>query len=574
VRIFQVVLAFTIMLGAALSPADLAATTTDLVPGKSGVVRTVLKGRTIEEIPLTFLGTYENVLGPGFDLHLVQLQGPVAESVGVANGMSGSPVYIDGELIGALAYRFGFMPRVPVAGVTPLEQILDASRLGPPAVQEENAVASPIGTPIQMGGMSGLVREWVEPQLRELGFIPVAGGASGETSAAPQELVAGSPVGAELMRGDLAIAATGTVTLVDGDRVYAFGHPFLGAGRVEIPMISAEVVHTLADIAGSLKLTSPGREIGMFTEDRLSAIVGLIGARARMIPIDLSVSGEGYGEQSFHFEMVRHSRLSPLLAAAAVADALSSNLGLDQKSTMLAAGRVRVAGMPDLPLEMAFAGEGAPPAGLAIAVALQTRLVELWSNPFTFPEVEGLELVVEVTPEVHRYRLDAMHYDRGPLQAGQTLEVQCLLRKYRGDTRTETLRLQVPPGLADGTALTLAVGSPAQIDRALGRQINARMQSARDLGSTLKALGEIRSAHRLTAVLFSKGGAVVSRGAAFEQLPPTAEHLLATRSAAGGRSRKAVSSLARTEVELDGPVEGGLAVKLLVDSDLEAEKKE
>jgi len=566
VRTLQVLLALAITLTVALSPANHAATSTDLLPGKSGVVRTVLKGHTIEEIPLTFLGTYENVLGPGFDLHLVQLEGPIAESVGVANGMSGSPVYIDGELIGALAYRFGFMPRVPVAGVTPIERILDAARLGPLAAPAVDAVASPIGTPIQMGSMCGLVREWAEPQLRELGFIPVAGGSSGETAAAPQELVPGSPVGAELMRGDLAIAATGTVTLVDGDRVYAFGHPFLGAGRVEIPMISAEIVHTLADITGSLKLTSPGHEIGMFTEDRLSAIVGSIGARARMIPVDLHVSGEGYGEQSFHFEMVRHARLSPLLAAAAVANALSSNLGLDQKATMLATGRVRVTGMPDLPLEMAFAGEGAPPAGLAIAVALQARLVELWANPFTFPEVEGLQLEVKVEPDVHRYRLDALHYDRRPLQAGQMLEVQCVLRKYRGDTRTETLRLQVPPGLADGTALTLAVGSPAQIDRALGRQIAARMRSARDLGSTLKALGDMRSAHRLTAVLFSKEGGVVSRGAAFEQLPPTAEHLLATRSAAGGGSRKAVSSLVRTEVELNGPVEGGLTVRLLVAS--------
>jgi hypothetical protein len=565
-------LIFTLI--SALSAATHAQAATELLPGATGVMRTALHGNTIEEIPLTFLGTYENVLGPGFNLHLVQLQGPLAERVGVANGMSGSPVYIDGELIGALAYRFGSLPRDPVAGVTPIENILAASLLEPPAASDGDAVASPIGTPIQMGSMSGLVREWAEPQLRALGFIPVAGGQSGEATAERRELEAGSPVGVELVRGDLGIAATGTVTLVDGDRVYAFGHSFLKAGRVELPMISVEIVHTLADMAGSLKLASLGREVGMFTEDRLSAIVGTTGARARMIPVDLQVSGAGYGEQSFHFELVRHTRLAPLLAAAAVANALSANLGTDHEATMFASGRVRLAGMPDLPLEMVFAGEGSPPASLAIAQALQGRLSQLWGNPFSFPEVEGLELEVKVLAEAHRYQLDALLYDRGPLHAGQTLEVQCVLRKYRGDSRTETLKLQVPSDIAEGTKLTLAVGSPAQIDRALGRPIAERLKSARDLGSTLRALGDMRSAHRLTAVLFRQAGGVVSRGAAFEQLPPTAEHLLATRSSAGGAARTAVSSLARAEVELNGPVEGGLAVKLQVDSALEAEEKE
>jgi hypothetical protein len=546
----------------------------ELLPGMSGVVRTALLGDIVEEIPLTFLGTYENVLGPGFDLHLVQLEGPLAEKIGVANGMSGSPVYIEGELIGALAYRLGFMPRVPVAGVTPIKDIRNSRLSEPPAAKSGDGVASPIGTPVQMSNVSSLVREWAEPQLKELGFMPVSGGGVGEADAGAQNLEAGSPIGIELVRGDLNIAATGTVTLVESDRVYAFGHSFLSAGRIELPMVAANVVHTLADAAGSVKLTSIGPEIGTFTEDRLSAIVGSKGVKARMMPVDLRISGASYGEQSFHFELARQTRMAPLLAALVVANSLSNNLGYDQKATLLASGNIRFADLSDLPIEMAFANDGTPPVGLTLAQAVQRRLEDIWTNPFFLPEVEGLDLEIEILPEVHRYHLDALLYDRGPLRPGQNLEVQCLLRRYRGEARTETLTLQLPPDLPDGTTLTLAVGSPAQIQRALGRPIAERLRSSRDLETTLRALSDMRSPHRLTAVLFRKRGAVVTRGTAFEQLPPTAEHLLATRSSTGTASRAAVSSLVHAEIELDGPVGGGLQVKLRVDSALDAEEKQ
>jgi hypothetical protein len=545
-----------------------------LVPGMGGVLRTALQGDNIEEIPLTFLGTYENVLGPGLDLHLVQLEGPTADRIGVANGMSGSPVYVEGELIGALSYRLGSLPRDPVAGVTPIDDILNASRRGSSSAPEADRVTSPIGTPVQLGGMSGPAREWTEPKLRELGLVPVAGGQTGGSIASPSTLEAGSPVGVELVRGDLGIAATGTVTLVDGDRVYAFGHSFLGEGRMELPMISVGVLHTLADLAGSLRLASLGPEVGMFDEDRLSAIVGRTGSRARMLPVDIRISGADYGEQNFHYEIARHRLLSPILTAAVVANSLTSNLGFDEETTMLASGRVSLAGIDDLPLEMAFTGAGAKPAGLAVAQALHERLSQLWSNPFSFPEVEALELDVDVVAGLRSYRLDGLRYDRGPLRSGQKLDVHCVLRGYRGGTRTEKLTLEVPSTLPERTVLTLAVGPPAQIERALGRPIGRRLESAGDLGSMVRALGEIHSARRLTAVLIRRAGGAVAHGRAFEQLPPTAEHLLATDSLAGSSGRVSLSTLARAEIELDGPVDGGLAVHLLVDSALEPEEEE
>jgi hypothetical protein len=284
-----------------------------------------------------------------------------------------------------------------------------------------------------------------------------------------------------------------------------------------------------------------------------------------MIPLDLLVRGASYGERRFRFEIARHATLSPLLSAVVVANSLLTDLGHDRESTMLAAGRVRLEHAPDLQLEMAFAGERAPDPGLSVAGEIQQTLSTLWLNPFDQVEVGAIELEVAVAPEARRYRIEALHYDRGPLRPGQSLELHCVLRKHRGETITQRIELAIPPGIAREETLILAVGPPQQTQRALGRPLDQRLNSARDLGSMIQALGERRSAHRLTAVLFRRAGGVVSSGAEYGDLPPTAERLLASRGAAGRSKRTKVALLAREEIELDGPVEGGLAVRLTID---------
>jgi hypothetical protein len=528
------------------------------------VALTAIEGSRVEEIPLTFLGTQENALGPGYDLHLVLLEGPVAERVGVAAGMSGSPVFIDGELIGALSYRIGSLPREPVAGVTPFRDMLSAGNTAPAPRSGGDELAAPIGTPVQLGGLVGPVREWLAPRLREQAFVPIEGG--GGTGALAGRLRPGSPVGVELVRGDLSIAATGTVTWVEQDQVYAFGHSFLGDGRVEMSMTSAEVIHTVPDSAGSFKLSRLGAEVGSITDDRLTAVVGRTGRKARMIPLALSVRRADLGERRFRFEIARHAALMPLLSGVVVANSLLSGVGHDARSTILVRGAVVIDGAPELNLDLSFAADRAPSAALALAAELQRTLAVLWSNPFAGVDVSEIRLDVAVGAEANLYRVEALQYDRGPKSAGQSFELQCVLRKYRGESVTERFRLRIPEDFSGEGTLTLAVGPPDQIDRALGRPLERRLQSARDLDSMIRALGERRSAHRLTAVLFRRAPGVVSRGEELEALPPTAERLLASRGATGAARRTPVALLARDEIELDGPVDGGLSVKLKIDA--------
>lgn len=538
-------------------------------PGDRGVLHTVIEGDRIEEIPLTYLGVQRDLIGPGYDVHLIQLEGPIADRVGVAAGMSGSPVYFDGKLLGAMAYRFGSLPTEPIAGVTPIADILRASHARATKTTPERSLVKPIGTPIQVSGLTPVVRDWAAPQLEGLGFRLVAGGGTGGETDPASELKAGSPVGVALVRGDMSLAATGTVTLVDGETVYAFGHPFLGSGHVEMPMVSASIVHTLADLAGSTKMARVGAEVGAILEDRLTTIVGRTGHKARLIPLDVKVEGADYGEQQFHFEVARSSTLSPLLAAIAVANSLSSNVGYGQEVTMLSSGSIRVKGLPPIPVEAAGTSVGGVDPAIGVAVTLQQMLGSLWLNPFDEVQIEGIEIAVRVEPQVRRYRVEELHYDRGPLRRGQTLTVHCVLRPYRGENLTRRFDLTVPDDLPSNARLALAVGSPDQVDKILGRPLSRRYRSASDLAAVADVLGDMRASNRLTAVIFYQASGVVSRGVAYADLPPSAQKLLSAKPRSGGTSTTRVADLVRAEQVLDGPVDGGVVVRLQVDSGLE-----
>jgi hypothetical protein len=540
-----------------------------LEQGSRGVVLTAVSGSRIEEIPLTYIGTYRDFAGPGYDLILVQLEGPIADRVGVAAGMSGSPVYIDGELIGALAYRIGRLPQEAVAGVTPLADVIDAAKTPSVAGSRTNSGAAPIATPISVGGMVAEVRDWLAGEIEEQGFVLVGGGGAAEDAEPPGRLTPGSPVGVELVRGDLSIAATGTVTWVDGQRVYAFGHPFTGSGRVEMPMVAADVIYTLGDLAGSMRLSSVGGELGAIVEDRLTAIVGHLGAKARMIPVRLRVQGADYGEERFEFEIARSGMLTPVLAGAVVGNALLSNTAFVRESTMRARGTVTLAKLPDLPIEVTASGIQTANPGLAIAGAIHRTLSGLWVNPFGEVEIDGITLEVDVSPEVVQYQVQALLYDRLPLRPGDTLDATCVLRAYRGETVTRQLSIRVPSGLVPDRDLALSVGSPTYLEGILGRPLTQRLHSAEDLPSFVRALGSRWSADRLKAVLYQAGAGVVRGGALFEHLPPTAARLLAADLPANATQRRRVARLAVEELQLDGPAEGGVTVRIRVDSALE-----
>jgi hypothetical protein len=547
-----------------------------LNPGDRAVVLTALEGREIQEIPAHYVGTLTDFAGPGFDLHLFELEGPVADHIGVAAGMSGSPVFVDDRLVGALSYRIGSLPKDAIAGVTPIRDILGSRRsLDRPALDGDTR---PIRAPVVVPGLHAEVREWAAPLLEPFGLVTAAGGATGATGAGTSgdgdtpPFVPGSPLGVGLVSGDMSIAATGTVTWVDGDEIYAFGHPFLGSGRTELPLHTATVVHTLADMLGPVKLAEVGPEVGAILDDRLPAVVGRLGRRAPMIPVEMKLRGGDYGEQAFHFDVVQNRFLTPVLIGMTVSNALVAQAGFNQHATLLVSGRVRLRDLPDLEIHEAYAGETVARHAVALASDLVQRLAGVTVRPLADVRIDGVELSVEATTDVRSYTVESLVYDRGPVRPGETLDVGCVVRRYRGGTEVYHVDVEIPETLAGRRTLALVVGSPERVARALGEPEKRRVATADDPASAIRALSSMRPANRLSAVIYDRPRGIVRDGRSFENLPSTARRLLGSDGASARTLGGAAEVLRRVERELDGPVSGGFVVRLEVEPAIDKEE--
>ena len=288
--------------------------------GLRGVAYTVFEGVTPEPMEVEILGVMKNARGPGQDMILGRLHGTKPEYTGVVAGMSGSPVYIDGKLLGALSFRIGQFSKEPICGITPIADMLEvrdegaaiAGKLGSKVSSDPSGrEITPIETPLIFGGFSQEAVDRFGDRFRALGLTPVAGlGGSDPTISQPEPLIPGSAVSAILVRGDLSMAGTCTVTYVDPARLLACGHPITQFGPVAMPMTKATVLATLPSPLNAFKIIETTETVGSFTQDRNAAILGRFGLQARMIPVSISVAGPGR-KKDVHFEVLDNKELTP-----------------------------------------------------------------------------------------------------------------------------------------------------------------------------------------------------------------------------------------------------------------------
>src|SRR5215211_3627675 len=349
----------------------------EIRPGMVGVGHTVFDGTHVEEFKAHILGVLENIIGPHRNLILARLEGGPLAHTGVIAGMSGSPVYVDGKLIGAVSYALGSFSKEPIAGITPIAEMTDATALGAPRpagarvhvefpltrdslttafrkalnwnrpfadrpadTQFRGASAldsvtgdqlgtllRPIATPLVMSGFEPDMAELFGSAFREHGFIPSGGSAAGRRNGEKPfdgPLKPGDAVGVMLVGGDMQLGATGTVTHIDGDRVYAFGHPMYNLGPTEFPMTRAYVYTVLPSLFSSMKLSTTGETIGTVVQDRATAIAGRLGAGPKLIPITVSLESSRAAKQTFHFGVVNDPLFGPLMTYATVLNTLGS----------------------------------------------------------------------------------------------------------------------------------------------------------------------------------------------------------------------------------------------------------
>ncbi len=492
-----------------------------LHPGMRGVAYTVFQGTKPEAMDVEILGVLRNVNGPKGDIILARLHGAKVEYTGVVAGMSGSPVYIDGKLAGALAFRIGEFSKEPIAGITPIAEMLeinamDRSAAGDAtAVQAQPSVSSktaapgdasrsssqdfgsylkPIETPLVFDGFSEEAVRRFAPEFASVGIVPVMGAGSVSDLKQPEPLEPGSAVSAILVRGDMDIAATCTVTYLDPQRLLACGHPLLQFGSVDLPMNKAQVLATLPSPLNAFKIVNTTEPVGAFVQDRHTGILGVFGKKPDMIPVTLTIHG-GATSKQFHYEVLNNARLSPVAMMATVFNALRGVNEYGEEITYRLNGRISVKGYPEVALQNMFApADGGQPAAVLAALSLGDRFGRIYDNPYNVPKVSGVQLDFELVKERRWARLESARTDVTEARPGDEITIEAVLRPYRGERIVRQIPIHVPTSTSKGP-LRILVSDGDTLDRmrrgvpTLGRKL--------DLASTIAVLNKEHTNNRL-----------------------------------------------------------------------------
>lgn len=480
--------------------------------GMHGVAYTVFQGTKPEPMDVEVLGILRNANGPKGDVILVRLGGAKAQYTGVVAGMSGSPVYFNGKLAGAIAFRIGEFSKEPIAGITPISEMLEISALdrtpmsvptqaksvpvlaektsGPglpsTTVQNFTNYLKPIETPLVFSGFTEDAVQRFAPQFASAGIIPVMGVGSASNTPQPEPLVPGSAVSAVLVSGDMNIAATCTVTYIDPERLLACGHPLLQFGGINLPMTKAEVLATLPSPLNAFKIVNATETVGTFVQDRHTGILGEFGKKPEMIPVTLTIHG-GATEKTFHYEVLNNARLSPIAISTTVFNALHGVNEYGDETTYAMKGDISVEGFPKVKLQDMFASaDGLQPAAILAAASIGGSFGRIYDNPFSTPDITGLNLDFEVSKERRWARLESARTDVNEARPGDALTVEVLLRPYRGEALIEHIPVRIPQSASKGT-LHILVSDGDMLDR-MRRGPSAAQKL--DLASTIGVLNK------------------------------------------------------------------------------------
>jgi len=454
----------------------------DVRAGQHAIGKTVFQGNKIEEFQVEILGVLENV-GPRQSIILARLSGgPLAET-GVMQGMSGSPVYMDGRLVGAVALGFNFS-KEPIAGIRPIEEMLAVGDSGqPPAAAKvaSNKAASgsepfgsklvDIATPVSFSGFTAGTLDQFAPQLKKLGLEPRQGVSSGgklpSQLGPPASLRPGDMIAVELLSGDMSIGAEGTVTAVDGKKIYAFGHQFMSVGNTELPFARAEVVALLPNLSSSFKISSPLEWMGAITQDRSTSIYGELGRKADTIPVSITVKDGRRAPLAYHMQMIQDRVLSPYIVQTAVysaMDATERTLGL--ASYTLRGGVEFVNGAPALKLDNTYAGDFNVPLQASSGVA--SPLSSILGAGFDALKIKSINLEIEASERKRFLQVDQISASPKQVHPGGTVELSVVLTGENGLEVQKNVRYLVPVGAPAG-ALNFTV-SDGSLSNALDYQ--------------------------------------------------------------------------------------------------------
>lgn len=433
-------------------------------PGQRGVGRTVFDGVTISEFQVEILGILPNT-APKQSIILARLIGPEVDKAGVLAGMSGSPVYIDGKLIGAVALGFNYS-KEPIAGIRPIDDMTAPVAVAPARASLDKPVdAIPIGdqrlinvaTPISFSGFSRATIDAFAPQLRKLGLEPrqsLSGGSGTDAPASSKPLQPGAMISVQLMNGDFAVGADGTVTHLDGRTLYAFGHEFLQLGPVELPFARARVLALLPSVQSSFKISAAEDFLGTITSDGSTAIRGELGRTPDLVPLTIRVQGPARSE-TYRMNLARHPLLTPFLLQMAAYSAVETTQRTLGTSTVTMTGSVRFRdGLPDLKLDATASGDYNMAQQISQSAAFPLQAV--LQGDFPNLAIAAIDLTLHVSLTKHDLQIDELVPARRTVQPGDTLPLTLTLLGADGVETRRTINLTIPAVLRR-TNLTVTV---------------------------------------------------------------------------------------------------------------------
>jgi hypothetical protein len=539
----------------------------DIKPGMVGIGRTVFEGDRLEDFKVHIIGVLRNSIGPRRNLILAKLEGGPLANTGVIAGMSGSPVYIDGRLVGAVSYSLGQFSKEPIAGITPIDEMTaDATLPGPrrqaarvnlqmPPTQESlraslrqafswirpfadspsdvqvfgdqsvnagiGTLLRPIATPLSFGGFDPSVIDPVVSAFRDQGFVTIMAGSEQLALAQVQSngsrlptLRPGDPIGVGLMNGDFEVGATGTVTEVDGNRVYAFGHPFYQLGPTQFPMTRAHVFTVLPSLAASQKIASTGEVVGIVQQDRATTIAGTLGPGPSMIPVKLTLNSERGTRRTFNIGIVRDQLFTPLLAYVSILNTLTSYERQNGVATYALRGAATIKKYGNVDFEDLFTGDQ-PSVGAAASVVAPINL--LMRNSFEDVELEGLNLEIDASEQPRSATLERVWVDGTRVKAGGPATLKVLLRTYRGDELTKDVTIQIPPNARGSVQVMVADG--LRLSQWESRELQVQPMQTQSLPQMIRVLNSARKNNRLYVRLVTRDDGAVVKGEPLAALP-------------------------------------------------------
>jgi SpoIVB peptidase S55 len=550
--------------------------------GLHGVAYTVFEGTQPEAMDVEILGVLRSVLGPNQDMILARLRGSKPEYTGVVAGMSGSPVYIDGKLLGALSYRIGQFSKEPIAGITPIAEMLavnheqdslQADTARPPSIlpAPQPAAATsgatdihPIETPLLFSGFSPEAVNFFKEHVTLAGLTPVSG-LGGNASAGNQKdsapLLPGSAVSALLVRGDLEIAATCTVTYIDPHQLLACGHPITRYGSVSLPMTKAEVVTTLASPLNAFKIVNTTETVGAFTEDRSSAIRGVLGQSARMIPVVIHTHGSLH-ERTLHMEVVDNPDITPGAVMVSLYESLLDSTSYSEELTYEVRGTVAINGYPDLHLHSFIAPTEQLPSALRAALTVGQRFQAVYGNSARVRNVEHIDLDIDSLPGRRSISLERAQATQPTAHAGDTVTLEATLRPFRGEIRNVRIPITLPQTLNPGP-LRIVLSDGLTLDRLTNG--SAANESPIELSSIIHQMNAAHQDDQLYVSLLMPNPQAVVDGRTLSSVPISMVNIFEPLRTNRGISLNGESVVPVTSIPVDAMLTGMQVVSLEIE---------